>query len=156
MRTPSSKTFLTKALKLDLHSFIHRAFQIVSPHDQFHDGKYIEALAHSLSLCVSGKTNRLLITMPPRYLKSISTTVAFPAFLLGHNPKARIICLSNADIVKPCTRRIVSSSAISVVSSVVSIRLCLMPPLPRNVLQSLMKYTSTAPARSQCPLPPAR
>jgi hypothetical protein len=36
----------------------------------------------------------LLITIPPRHLKSICTSVAFPAWMLGHDPTRRIICAS--------------------------------------------------------------
>jgi hypothetical protein len=32
--------------------------------------------------------------MSPRSLKSITTSVAFPAFMLGHDPTRRIICVS--------------------------------------------------------------
>src|ERR1700746_3269935 len=32
--------------------------------------------------------------MPPRHLKSICASVAFPAWLLGHEPSKRIICAS--------------------------------------------------------------
>jgi hypothetical protein len=35
--------------------------------------------------------------VPPRYLKSICASVAFPAYLLGHDPTARIICVSYSD-----------------------------------------------------------
>jgi hypothetical protein len=41
-----------------------------------------------------GEVTRLIINLPPRYLKSIMTSVVFPAFLLGHEPYRRIICLS--------------------------------------------------------------
>jgi hypothetical protein len=37
---------------------------------------------------------RLIITLPPRHFKSMCATVALPAFLLGHNPAAQIICAS--------------------------------------------------------------
>jgi len=36
----------------------------------------------------------LIINVPPRSLKSHCATVAFPAFLFGHNPSAQIICAS--------------------------------------------------------------
>ncbi len=32
--------------------------------------------------------------MPPRSLKSLIASVAFPAFILGHDPTHRIICVS--------------------------------------------------------------
>jgi predicted phage terminase large subunit-like protein len=49
----------------------------------------------------SGKTKRLIINMPPRSLKSIVASVAFPAFVLGHDPTRRIICVSySGDLAK--------------------------------------------------------
>src|SRR6201988_428272 len=39
--------------------------------------------------------------MPPRTLKSIAASVAFPAFVLGHDPSRRIICVSySGDLAK--------------------------------------------------------
>jgi predicted phage terminase large subunit-like protein len=39
--------------------------------------------------------------MPPRSLKSIAASVAFPAFVLGHDPSRRIICVSySGDLAK--------------------------------------------------------
>jgi hypothetical protein len=44
---------------------------------------------------------RLIINMPPRSLKSITASVAFPAFVLGHDPTRRIICVSySGDLAK--------------------------------------------------------
>src|SRR5438034_6681360 len=44
-----------------------------------------------------GEIKRLIITVPPRSLKSICALVAFPAFVLGHYPTRRIICVSYAE-----------------------------------------------------------
>ena len=41
-----------------------------------------------------GKIKRLIITVPPRSLKSILCSVAFPAFVLGHDPSKRLIVVS--------------------------------------------------------------
>jgi predicted phage terminase large subunit-like protein len=39
--------------------------------------------------------------MPPRSLKSITASVAFPAYVLGHDPSKRIICVSySGDLAK--------------------------------------------------------
>jgi hypothetical protein len=40
------------------------------------------------------ETKRLIVNLPPRSLKSHAATVAFPAWLLGHNPAIQIICAS--------------------------------------------------------------
>ena len=42
----------------------------------------------------NGKVNRLIFKQPPRSLKSISVSVAFVAWLLGHDPTRRIIVVS--------------------------------------------------------------
>jgi hypothetical protein len=39
-------------------------------------------MCHSLSKVVSGEVKRQIITIPPRHLKSICTSVALPAFNL--------------------------------------------------------------------------
>jgi hypothetical protein len=43
----------------------------------------------------SGNIKRLIITLPPRHLKSITTSVAFPAFVLGNDPSKKIIALND-------------------------------------------------------------
>jgi hypothetical protein len=81
-------------LRTDLGTFTHRTFQTVAPGQRFLPNWHIEAIAYHLMLCMSGRIKRLIISVPPRNLKSICTSVAFPAFLLGHDPTARIVCAS--------------------------------------------------------------
>jgi hypothetical protein len=51
-------------------------------------------IASKLEACRRGEITRLIINVPPRSLKSHAAAVAFPAFVLGHNPSAQIICAS--------------------------------------------------------------
>jgi hypothetical protein len=55
------------------------------------------AVTHRLQKVVSGESTRVIISIPPRNLKSICSSVALPAFLLGHNPTKKIICVSYSD-----------------------------------------------------------
>lgn len=87
---------LDAATRQQLPTFIHRCFQTVSPGVRFLDNWHIEAIAHHLGLVQRGEIRRLIITMPPRSLKSICASVAFPGWLLGHDPTKRIICASYA------------------------------------------------------------
>jgi hypothetical protein len=41
-----------------------------------------------------GKVKRLNVNFPPRMLKSIICSIAFPAFILGHDPTKRVIVVS--------------------------------------------------------------
>jgi hypothetical protein len=62
---------------------------------------HIDAMTHKVSQVASGETKRLIITVPPRHLKSIIASVALPAWYLGHNPSERVVCVSySAELAK--------------------------------------------------------
>ena len=83
-------------LRKDLASFIQKAFYTVSPYRSYQPNWHIAAIAWHLEQCLKGNIKRLIITVPPRHLKSISASVAFPAWALGHDPSLRIIAASYA------------------------------------------------------------
>ena len=78
----------------DLMSFIERSFLELNPTTHFSSSPYLELMASKLDLCRQGKLRRLIINLPPRSLKSHSISVAFVAWLLGHDPAKQIICAS--------------------------------------------------------------
>src|SRR5947209_3868673 len=78
----------------DFSSFIERSFYELNPNTEFLRNWHNEKIAEVLSRCARGEIKRLVIALPPRSLKSHSASVAFPAFLLGHNPNAKIINVS--------------------------------------------------------------
>ena len=80
--------------RYDFHTFMHRAFLELNPRVRFSPNWHNELIAAKLEACLRGEINRLIINVPPRSLKSHSATVAFPAYVLGHNPSAQIICAS--------------------------------------------------------------
>ena len=84
-------------LRQDFCSFVRKVFATVSPGGEFSPSWHVEAITHALGKVVSGETRRLIINVPPRSLKSICASVALPAFLLGHDPTHRIICVSYSD-----------------------------------------------------------
>src|ERR1700689_4074207 len=58
-------------------------------------------MAHKVSQVATGEVKRLIITVPPRPLKSIIASVALPAWYLGHNPSERVVCVSySAELAK--------------------------------------------------------
>jgi predicted phage terminase large subunit-like protein len=91
------RRLLDAALRSDLAAFVQMTFGVVAPGVSFSENWHIHALAHELEKVRRGETKRLLITMPPRSLKSICTSVAFAAFVLGHDPTKRIVCVSYAE-----------------------------------------------------------
>jgi predicted phage terminase large subunit-like protein len=81
-------------LRSDLYAFIHRAALELQPSLAFQPNWHIEVVAAKLDAVRRGEIKRLIITVPPRYLKSICASVCLPAFLLGHDPTTQIICAS--------------------------------------------------------------
>jgi predicted phage terminase large subunit-like protein len=81
----------------DLYAFIRASFPIVSGGRQFLPNWHVEAMSYELSEVMRGRSRRLIITVPPRSLKSICASVALPAFALGHDPSRRIICVSYSE-----------------------------------------------------------
>ena len=81
-------------MRSDLSSFIQRAYYTVDPGSTYLHNWHIDAIAYQLERIESGEINRLIITMPPRSLKSLSASVAFPAWLLGRDPSLRIVAAS--------------------------------------------------------------
>jgi len=57
---------------------------------------HIEMIAAKLEACRQGKIRRLIINVPPRHLKSILGSVSMPAWCLGHDRSAQILCVSYA------------------------------------------------------------
>ena len=81
-------------LRNDLATFIARAFKHVDPQGQFSSNWHLDLIADRLTKVYRGSIRRLIITVPPRSLKSICASVAFPAWVLGRDPSRRIICAS--------------------------------------------------------------
>src|SRR4051812_33336749 len=101
-------------LRCDLMSFIERSFYEVNPQTRMLWAPHLELIATKLEACRLGKVRRLVINVPPRHLKSLCASVALPAWCLGHDPGAQIICASYgqdlADKFARDCRRIIAST----------------------------------------------
>ena len=88
-------------LRADFRPFLEKVFSTLSPGQSFIPTWHLEAIAYQLERVRRGAIKRLIINMPPRSLKSVTASVAFPAFILGHDPTRRIICVSySGDLAK--------------------------------------------------------
>ncbi len=94
--TTMTREELRACLRLDFVAFIERSFYELNPQTQYSHNWHIEVIAEALEQCRVGNLKRLIINVPPRSLKSHMASIAFPAYLLGQNPAAQIICASYA------------------------------------------------------------
>jgi hypothetical protein len=110
--TPENQRFLDAICRTDFVAFTQKAFQILSPSAVFRMNFHIEALAYILDLVRQGKIRRVIINFPPRTLKSLMTSVAFPAFVLGHDPSKHFVVVSyGADLANALTNRMLINSS---------------------------------------------
>lgn len=82
---------LSSLLRVDLSSFINKTFNTLNPGTTFQPNWHIDLIASYLERVTHGKIKRLIINIPPRSLKSICVSVAWPAWILGQDPTKRII-----------------------------------------------------------------
>src|SRR6266478_3528069 len=83
-------------LRLDLGYFAQHCFCELNPQAAFLPNWHIEVIAAKLAAVRAGRIRRLIINLPPRHLKSLLASIAFPAWCLGHDPSAQILCVSYA------------------------------------------------------------
>jgi predicted phage terminase large subunit-like protein len=92
--TISEQHLVDEILRRDFLSFLHRCVQTLNPGMPYLDNWHLHAIAYRLDQVRAGQVTRLIINLPPRHLKSTMVSVALPAFLLGHDPRQRIFCIS--------------------------------------------------------------
>ena len=91
---PPPSEVVASIIRHDLHAMTRMVFKTVKPRNLFEPSWHVEAMTHALT--VAGRENdaRLLITVPPRSLKSICAAVAFPAWMIGRYPGLRFMVAS--------------------------------------------------------------
>ncbi len=94
MTTPTNSEVYA-LLRLSFVAFVAKVFETLHNGKEMHDNWHIEAICHALDQVQKGTENRVMIHVPPRCLKSIIVSVAWPAFLLGHKPGLQIFVVSH-------------------------------------------------------------
>ena len=90
------KDFMKMALKLDEKKKISKVkddFLSFAKHmwPEFIEGRHHKIIAKKFNQIAEGKLKRLIVNMPPRHTKSEFASFLFPSWLVGNNPKLKII-----------------------------------------------------------------
>lgn len=86
---------LSAARRTQFPLFLMKCFETLHPGaPPLQMAWYLHAMCYALVEVHGGSQRRLVITVPPRHLKSITASVAFVAWVLGHDPTARIMVAS--------------------------------------------------------------
>jgi len=90
------RRLLHALLRQDLASFVHKSFTTLEPATPFRENWHHRAMCYQLERVARGELRRLIINVPPRSMKSICCSIAFPAWYVGRDPARRVICVSYA------------------------------------------------------------
>jgi predicted phage terminase large subunit-like protein len=91
------QAFHDAILRKEFDWFLRRCLMTLNPGFPYLPNWHISAIGYQLERILRGEITRLIINMPPRHLKSLTVSVAWPAFLLGHEPWRRIFAISYGD-----------------------------------------------------------
>jgi len=82
------------ALREDLDIFTKHVFKSLEPGKSFIPSWHIELVSEYLMAQTRGEIKDLIINIPPRTLKTTLCSIAWPAWLLGHDPSKQILSAS--------------------------------------------------------------
>jgi predicted phage terminase large subunit-like protein len=75
-------------------AFAMKAFATLNKGRSLGDDKYLQLLARELTRVGAGETKRLVVSMPPRHCKTFMGSICLPAWVLAHNPSAKVVILT--------------------------------------------------------------
>jgi predicted phage terminase large subunit-like protein len=94
----SDRARLLRALRRqDLAAYNEKVFATLHPGTVYEHNWHLDHLCWQLTRVARGEIRRLIINVPPRSMKSITASVGFSTWMLGHDPTRRMICVSYAD-----------------------------------------------------------
>lgn len=77
-----------------LNVFTAKAVTVLEPSIDYKHNWHIDCIGEHLRAVWDGEIRRLIINMPPRSLKTLSTSVAFPAWAFGQDPSIKFLLTS--------------------------------------------------------------
>lgn len=77
--------------------FAREAFAVIHPGQTLAEAPYFETLCFELQEAASKDGGRLIVTMPPRHLKSVFASIALVAWVLGRDNTCKTIVASYAE-----------------------------------------------------------
>lgn len=90
----SQREAFNALMRTDFNAFVRKVYNAMHPKSDFSPNWHLDLMGEYFTACSRREIKRLIINVPPRSLKSIIGSVAFPAWELGNNPSEKICNLS--------------------------------------------------------------
>jgi hypothetical protein len=103
----------TELAERRLRHFVREAWGVIEPFTIFKANWHIDAICDHLEAVEAGQIRNLLVTMPPRMMKSLTISVFYPAWRWINQPGMRFLYASYsqdlATVHSIATRRVIES-----------------------------------------------
>lgn len=83
-------------LRRSFHRFVMEAWHVLEPSTKFQDNWHVRAICDHLEAVTKGDITRLIINIPPRFLKSNLVSVLWPCWTWANDPGKRFLTASYA------------------------------------------------------------
>lgn len=95
--TPEATSEIARQARYELSRRKYRDYVELVHHGAYRHFRHTELLCDALQPIADGEQKYLLVEMPPRHGKSMTTTESFPSYFLGKNPGKRVIATAYSD-----------------------------------------------------------
>jgi hypothetical protein len=132
------------AIRSSFLAFAMKSFAQLYPGKELVAHPYVKFLACHLEAVATGERRRLVITLPPRHLKTFLASICLAAWILAHRPSARILILSYG-------QELADKIAYSIREILRSVWFCRLfkARIARNLLTDFITQLTAASARSR-------
>ncbi len=102
----SQAELLAALCRKHLSVFTQKAFNILEPATDYNHNWHVDCIAEHLQAVWDKEIQYLIINMPPRELKTHTTSISFPAWAMGQNPSIRFMLTSfKSSLAESMTRK---------------------------------------------------
>jgi phage terminase large subunit-like protein len=81
----------------DFGTFVELAFPILHPCKKFAHAAYLDVLFALMEDCAAGREPRVIVNLPPGFMKSMLISIMYVAWRLGVDPTLKFVCISYGD-----------------------------------------------------------
>jgi len=81
----------------DFGTFVELAFPILHPGKKLVHAPYLDVLVALLEGCAAGCYPRVIVNLPPGFMKSMLISIMYVAWRLGVDPTVKFVCISYGD-----------------------------------------------------------
>ncbi len=83
--------------RTDFWTFFEIAFTILNPSKTLDYAPYLDLMIFLMTNCAEGDLSRVIINLPPGFMKSMIVSIIYVAWRLGVDPTLKFVCISYGD-----------------------------------------------------------